>query len=210
MLRASPFSGIGLNQDEPFAAGDRDWYGGRVHFAACVRKDKSGHLKLDLEQPTLGSSDRFARRFGSQRFIRVRIQQDLFYKAVGDELKDYFRRPFIIGRAVFCAFYAKEASVFLFRTNEVVGRNSSIVQPAPESAAARSGLSLLDFVKWHNDPQSNQNQVCAHGKSCHRAHLTLLQLMTKWAARVALGKANSVPGVRLESIHIHLIYDIGM
>ncbi|KAI0372068.1 hypothetical protein BV20DRAFT_1065820 [Pilatotrama ljubarskyi] len=194
ILRDHPLGGLGCNHDKPFLANDPDWYGGKVHFTAQLHKERRGEYRLNLDRPALGSSNRFTRRFGSRRFIRVRVPKGLLWEAKGDELPEYFKRPFIVGNAVFRAFYAKEQNVFLFRTNEAVlrhGGNYGVVPSAPGSKMAREEYSLLDLIKWHNDLELNADQA-----------------MAKWAARFALGLSNSIPGIRLEAHHIRFQDDI--
>ena len=119
-MKKHPYGALGCNHAETFNEDDKDWYGGKVHFTAKVvgGRDKKG-FSLVLDRPTLGSSNRFMRRFGSRRFIRVRIQKDALMQK-GGGLFEYFRRPFIIAGVVFRAFFAKEQNVFLVRTNESV------------------------------------------------------------------------------------------
>ncbi|KAI0827045.1 RNA dependent RNA polymerase-domain-containing protein [Trametes gibbosa] len=189
--------GIGCNQHEDFCRDDPDWYGGRVHFTARLHRDDKKQLGLALDRPVLGTSNRFTRRFGSRRFIRVRIPQDFLRNSNGDdELMAYFKRPFVIGSGVFRAFYAKESNVFLFRTNEEIMRDTmsgglKVVQPAPGSDAARSEHSFMHLVEWHNSLELNSEQT-----------------MVKWAARFALGLSNSVPGIRLKAANVRFIDDI--
>ena len=112
-----------------------------------------------LDRPTLGTSNRFMRRFGSRRFIRVRIQKDALMQK-GNSLAEYFYRPFIISGAVFRAFFAKEQNVFLFRTNEVVRVRDGEVHIVPVSEAVVPGeMSLFDLIEWHNDLKYNNDQV---------------------------------------------------
>ena len=109
--------------------------------------------------PALDSSNRFMRRFGSRRFIRVRIQKDALKQ--GTNLKEYFRQSFIVGIAVFCAFFAKERNGFLVGTNEVVkgriGEELRITTPDPRDSS--TGISFMDFIEWRNDPLLNSDQV---------------------------------------------------
>ncbi|KAI0635289.1 RNA dependent RNA polymerase-domain-containing protein [Trametes polyzona] len=195
VLREHPLGGIGCHQDQPFCADDPDWYGGKVHFIARLRKSEGGY-KLDLERPALGTSNRFARRFGSRRFVRVRIPEDIVLGGDGDALVEFFKRPFVIGSAVFRAFYAKEKNVFLFRTNEeVLGSleegSLQVATAPPGSATAQREHSFLSLIKWHNDLLLNSEQT-----------------MVKWAARFALGLSNSVPGVRLKPENIRFVDDV--
>ncbi|KAI0777795.1 RNA dependent RNA polymerase-domain-containing protein [Trametes elegans] len=192
VLGAHPLGAIGCNHEELFRdSSDPDWYGGRVHFTARMQKDKKGVLHLYLDRPVLGSSNRFARRFGSRRFVRVRVHKDLMMKAEGDELREYFQRPFIIGGTIFRAFYAKEQNVFLFRTNEEIVKVGDTFTIKTPSCRSRDELSLEEFLRWHND-----------------LHLNSEQTMVKWAARFALGLSNSIPGIRLHPDNVRFQDDI--
>ncbi|PIL27621.1 RNA-dependent RNA polymerase [Ganoderma sinense ZZ0214-1] len=192
ILNDHPLGALGCNEREDYNQADPDWYGGKVHFTAKVSKDRQGNeFRFLLERPALGSSNRFMRRFGSRRFIRVRIQKDALKH--GANLKEYFRRPFIVGTAVFRAFFAKEQNVFLVRTNEVVkglvGEDLHITNPGPGERSTE--MSFMDFIKWHNDLLLNSDQT-----------------MAKWAARFALGLSNSVPGLRLKRENVRFEDDI--
>ena len=135
-----------------------DWYGGKVHFTAKLMVTK-GDFKLSLDRPQLGTSNRFVRRFGSRRFIRVRIQKDALYQK-GASLLEYFLRPLIIGNAVFRAFFAKEQTVFLIRTNEEVhGYNENVRLITPSGPTANGDMAFMEFIKWHNDLNINKDQV---------------------------------------------------
>ncbi|OSD08147.1 hypothetical protein PYCCODRAFT_1430316 [Trametes coccinea BRFM310] len=199
ILCVQPLGGLGCNSQEHFLEKDPDWYAGRIHFTAQLHKEKGGMFRLLLDRPVLGTSNRFARRFGSRRFIRVRLHKDVMWNTPGDELREYFKQPFVVAGAVFRAFYAKEQNVFLFRTNENVQQEASgmvtICPPSslgsPESGARQKEYSLMDFLAWHNNLEFNRDQT-----------------MVKWAARFALGLSNSVPGVRLMPRDVRFMPDI--
>ncbi|KAG5653736.1 hypothetical protein H0H81_010993 [Sphagnurus paluster] len=99
-------------------------------------------------------------------------------------LVEFFLRPFILWGHVFRSFYAKDETVFMFRTNEML-INGEIISDQ------RLGMSLLKFIDWHNPPMFNTNQA-----------------MSKWAARTALGLSNSIPGPIIEPENILHIDDI--
>ncbi|TFK39284.1 RNA dependent RNA polymerase-domain-containing protein [Crucibulum laeve] len=158
------YGGLGHNPNYP------DWYGGKVEFRAKLAGNKDDGYKITLERCTLGASSRFTRRFGSWSFIRVKIPLQTFHKS-DNGLNVFFKKAFVIWGNVFRACYAKDQSVFLFRTNELcqAGRLTSNAVP---------GMSLEQLVSdWHNPLAINGNQ-----------------LMTKWSARTALGFSNSIPG----------------
>ncbi|KAI0706226.1 RNA dependent RNA polymerase-domain-containing protein [Cytidiella melzeri] len=177
----------------------KDWYGGKIHFTAKVTKNSPSTslepYQLTLETPSLGSSNRFTRRFGSKRFIRVRLHEKVFSPNSNAALERFFKRPFVIFTRVFRAFYAKEGSVFLVQTNEVYqetlgSMESYRIQPST-SAQNPLDMSLLDFLRWHNPLKLNSDQH-----------------MAKWASRFALGLSNSVPSVRIAKEDLLVIDDI--
>ncbi|KAG6808745.1 hypothetical protein H0H93_016519, partial [Arthromyces matolae] len=93
--------------------------------------------------------------------------------------------PFVLWGVVFRAFFAKEGTFFLVKTNEQWVDGKIVDSP--------DGLTLLDTVNFHN-PLSfpgNQNQT-----------------MCKWSARTALALSNSVPGPLLEAENITYENDI--
>lgn len=83
-------------------------YHGKVQFSAKLsfKKDRNGELRLVLDQPELGSSSRFTRRFGSDWLIRIRIHKDLV-NSKSVNLREYFMKPFIFFDRVYRAFYAR-------------------------------------------------------------------------------------------------------
>lgn len=112
----------------------------------------NGVYKFTLDKPYLGFSNRFTRRFGSGSFLRIRISSDLIYnKRTQADLVALFKRPLVIFTKVFRAFYAKDQSVFYFSTNETYNR--------PDVVPSERGLSLAQFLAWHNDIVINSSQV---------------------------------------------------
>ncbi|KAF5390021.1 hypothetical protein D9757_003814 [Collybiopsis confluens] len=176
ILRENPLGGIGNNPAYP------SWWAGKIDFRAKL--EETGDC-IVLDKTTLGPSNKIKRRFGSHSIIRVKVNSKRFY-AKNSDLVDYFKRPFIIWNYVFRAFFAKDNTVFLFRTNEAF-RSGSLVTPVNDSAQ----LSLLKFIKWMIPFEDNGTQ-----KIC------------KWAARMALGLSSSVPGPRLSEDELEIIDDI--
>ncbi|KAF9068844.1 RNA dependent RNA polymerase-domain-containing protein [Rhodocollybia butyracea] len=173
----SKYACIGNNVDHP------GWWGGKVSFQA--RLGEKGDIPV-LEKPILGPSNKIKRRFGSSSVLRVKINKDRFYgKDGGEMLVQLFKRPFVIWHHVFRSFYAKDDTVFLFRTNEIY-RDGSLYQSYNET-----GLSLYQFIQWLNPLQEN-----LHQKLC------------KWASRTALGLSASIPGPRLMEDEIDYVEDI--
>ncbi|KAF8067671.1 RNA dependent RNA polymerase-domain-containing protein [Lyophyllum atratum] len=167
-LSLDPYAGLGHGEQTP------GWHGGKIEFRGRLELD--GSYKVKLERCALGPSCRFARRFGSKCILRVKIKNSLLHSQ-DNGLQDFFRKPFVLWGRVFRSFYAKDATVFMFRTNEGMV-NGEIV---PNRF---SGFSLLAFLDWHNPPLTNSNQA-----------------MTKWTARFALGLSNSIPGPIPQNVH---------
>ena len=166
-LSRDPYSAVGGTAD------DGDWVGGRIHFEATLQSVSWGDPKtrsafdLKLEAPVMGSSNRFARRFGSSAFMRVQIPNDLRYsfdttKYGADDVVHYFSRPFVLHHHVFRAFYAKDGHVFLFRTRERFTGDSIVIPPSESSDSARQ-LSIEELIAWHNRLESNKGQVRGRG-----------------------------------------------
>ncbi|KAJ7047282.1 RNA dependent RNA polymerase-domain-containing protein [Mycena alexandri] len=180
-LAQNPLSGLGLSLSAA------DWFGGKIHFTAKLNpdpKNKDTPFKIVLKTPELGPSDRFARRWGSDRFLTLSVSRDALKQ--GDALIKFLYRPFVLGDHVFRAFDAKDGNVFLFCTNEMIeGRRIHPTRTVPGFP------SLREFLAWHNSLE-----------------LDLKQTMAKWASRFALGRSNSAPVLRLEEDAIIHIPDI--
>lgn len=122
----------------------------------------------------MGSSNRFARRFGSSAFMRVQVPNNLRYEFENskygvDDVVQYFSRPFILHHHVFRAFYAKDGHVFLYRTRERF-TDGSVVMPPPGSLSDPvRQLSIDELITWHNNIENNKGQV-----SCTDLRDTLL------------------------------------
>ncbi|KAJ7693978.1 RNA dependent RNA polymerase-domain-containing protein [Mycena rosella] len=142
-------------------------YGGKVCFAGRVEIDQ-GIKTVMLDRCSLASSCRLCRRYGSSNFLRLKVSLKTLHSA-NTGLKEFFRRPFVIWGSVFRAFYAKEGTVFLFKTREMY-KNGTISE-------STSGLTLFEFLNEFNPLKLNSNQP-----------------LCKWGSRFALGLSNSVPG----------------
>ncbi|KIJ24721.1 hypothetical protein M422DRAFT_274446 [Sphaerobolus stellatus SS14] len=116
------------------------WYGDKVHFIARLKdleKDKSNKGKLRhshgspsyqiiLQRSELGPSNRrFSGRFGSRRFIHVRVAKSIMMSG-NSSLVEYFQKPFLLNGRISKAFCLKDTSVFLVETNEDIPH---IIQP---------------------------------------------------------------------------------
>lgn len=177
VLAKDQFGGLGNNPEYP------GWYGGKIEFRAKLEKLGTKQYKIVLEDCILGASCRFTRRFGSWSFLRIKVPLDIFHES-DNGLGLFFKRPFVLWGRVFKTFYAKDQTVFLFKTNEAC--------PSLDSRGSNlPGLSLQEFLMWHNPLQENSQQS-----------------MTKWAARTVLGLSNSVPGPRIPQENIGFEDDV--
>ncbi|KAJ7770564.1 RNA dependent RNA polymerase-domain-containing protein [Mycena metata] len=175
MMRVNPNAALGCAE---YPTG----YGGKVCFSGNIEIDDSKRIKVILERCALTSSCRLYRRFGSSNFLRLRVPMKILH-ANDNGLKEFFRRPFIIFDNVFRAFYAKDGTVFLFKTGETYRGNSIY--------GSNSGLSLFQFLENFNPLKLNADQA-----------------MCKWASRFALGLSNSVPGPIIEPQQVDEVDDL--
>ncbi|KAF8189916.1 RNA dependent RNA polymerase-domain-containing protein [Mycena galopus ATCC 62051] len=158
-------------------------YGGKVSFVGNIEAVGNGEkFKVVLDRCTLSSSCRLCRRFGSSAILRLKLPQKVWY-AGNKNLKDFFYKPFVILGKVFRAFYAKDGTVFLFKTREYYTNG--------EIRHSTTGLSLFEFLDQFNPLQLNANQA-----------------LCKWASRFALGLSNSVPGPVLDPGNVEEIDDL--
>lgn len=153
-----------LDREEKFATDhpdpdEIDHRGGRVHFYATLKKPTTTTTKdiykIELNPARLGASNSFSRRFGSKSFLHLKIPTPLLYQQ-GSDMTSYLRKPLILCQHVFRAFYAKEQTVYYFRTNEVWNAEVQLISPPSSSS---SGIGFLDFIKWHNPIELNYQQV---------------------------------------------------
>ncbi|KAG7091934.1 hypothetical protein E1B28_008326 [Marasmius oreades] len=154
------------------------YFGDTVDFLAKM----DSLTKICLERAVKAPSNKLKRRFGSTRIMRCKIPEKLLGK--GPEIVKFFEQPIALWSWVFRAFYAKDESVYLFRTNETVDGDGQIQETA-------QGLSVLKLVDWINSLEWNGSQK-----------------MSKWATRVSLVLSPSVPGPLLERHAIHELKDI--
>ena len=131
-------------------------YGGRVEFIVKVTES----LGLQQQPPQQCPSTRFGRRFGSGSFLKLAFSKESLerLKRQPDGLLDYARRPIVITGRVFRAYSTRDSNVFYVQTNEISSDSERIRRlfskdPLPQA------LSFLDFIRWHNPLEHNQNQV---------------------------------------------------
>ncbi|KAK7019017.1 dimethylaniline monooxygenase [Favolaschia claudopus] len=175
-LLNNPNSALGNFPESP-----KGFYGGKVGFIGNI-DEVAGRYNVTLDRCTLTTSCRLCRQFGSSSILRLKVPLKILHH--NQNLRTFVRRPFVILGNVFRAFYAKETTVFLFRTRENYS-NGQIYDPPS------GGLSLFDFLDQFNPLQLNTDQA-----------------LCKWASRFALGLSNSVPGPVLPPARVDEINDI--
>ena len=131
-------------------------FGGRVEFIVRVTES----LDIKQQPPQQCPSTRFGRRFGSSSFVKLTFSKEALekLKKQPDGLLNYVQQPIIIAGGVFRAYSTRASNVFYVQTNEVSPDTERMRQwllkdPFP------SEFSFLDFIKWHNPLEYNQNQV---------------------------------------------------
>lgn len=174
-------TGAACKQHHLYLTDDKGWHGGKVHFTGRLHYDeKAKHFDIVLERPFLFSSTRFARRFGSDAFVRLRVDSRVLYQH-GKQVRKYAKRPLLISGRVFRAYYAKEETIFFFRTNEVVetvqvedaGSTIHVREPRSPSTDPLS-ISLIEFLHWHNPVSLNEHQVRTALMMMTMVYLTLM------------------------------------
>lgn len=161
------------------APSDRDagldmggWWGGRVEQRAVMK-----NLGVDSTRPSSmcnganpppkirwsiqlhpqemrGKSCRFTRKFGSRRFIQLKVP-DLRTQAERDSLLEELLKPHLLHGRIFRAFSTHDGTIRLVETDENVGRVAR-----PEVGDSRR-LSFLQFLDWFNPLKQNAHQVCS-------------------------------------------------
>lgn len=184
-LQRNPYGGLGFDEE----GNHLSWHGGQVHFRGTLKDvspkgSKQIAYKVVLERAELGSSDQFARRFGSKNFFRLKLSKAVSNRD-GEELLHFLCRPLVLCSGVFRAFFAKENNVFFVKTNEHWNGRALTSETTP------GVLCFIDFLDWHNSMEKNSSQT-----------------MAKWASRFALGLSNSVPGWKLQLSQIRFEDDI--
>ncbi|GLB43932.1 hypothetical protein LshimejAT787_1501160 [Lyophyllum shimeji] len=132
-------------------------------LVAWEELDQEEHALAQNPYAGLGHSKQFLTWYGGKVVFKDKLEPE------GSSFKLKLDQPTL--GTVFRAFFAKDDYVFfLFRTNENLVDNEIVTDPS-------LGMSLLQFIDWHNPPSANATQA-----------------MTKWAAHFALGLSNLIPG----------------
>lgn len=152
-LQQNAYGGLGFDEE----GNPLSWHGGQIHFRGTLRDvspkgSKQIAYGIVLERAELGSSDQFARRFGSKNFFRLKLSKAVL-NSDSEELLRFLCRPLVLCNGVFRAFFAKETNVFFTRTNEQW--NGREMTPG----AAPGVFAFLEFLDWHNSLERNSSQV---------------------------------------------------
>jgi len=137
--------------------GVQDWYGGKIQ--QIVRLVQEGDaFKIILEPLEMTRSHRFARFYGSRRFLHLRISEELL-KNENERIKTFLLKKFILCGRVFVPFHSKEEAVYMVETNENYNRFS---RTSGVLCSDHLRLSFQEFINWHNplDVAKNYKQVC--------------------------------------------------
>ncbi|KAF6762282.1 RNA dependent RNA polymerase-domain-containing protein [Ephemerocybe angulata] len=169
-ISKDPYGAMGYEPDGLPSA----WYGGKIQFRGVLHLSKPGEFSLKIEKPTLGPSCEISRRFGSMSLFRIKVAKSA--KNDSQKAYEYLCRPFVFCGSVFRAFYAKDDTAFLIKTNEVWNGKGSI---GFRSNSSRN-MSFMGFIEWFNSLSGNNKQP-----------------MAKWASRFTLGLSTSIPGFLL-------------
>ncbi|KDQ60341.1 hypothetical protein JAAARDRAFT_126352, partial [Jaapia argillacea MUCL 33604] len=200
-LAKNPNGGLGCDMDDNLLCED-GWYGGNIHFTGRLKEltsDENVYLRLggkgysiQLDRPRLGTSCRFMRKYGSKRFLKIKVNDAQY--GYGQQLaNDFFKRPFVVSGCVFRSFYFRDGTVFMVQVNERLGRSEDgRRQVTPRlTSSPDSPPYFFQFTDGHNPMRLNSDQT-----------------MMKYVSRIALGLSNSVPGIAIRKENIQIIDDI--
>ncbi|KAF8910164.1 RNA dependent RNA polymerase-domain-containing protein [Gymnopilus junonius] len=173
--------GLGLMGDWE---GAPDWYGGQVQQVARLVKEVSSY-KIKLEPMEKRRSYRYARMFGSRRFIHLKISKELL-RNENAQVKQFLLQKFIICGRTYIPFSSKEQAIYMFETNDNWGRSPQ------DWCGDGFRISFQEFINWHNPLEQRKNYS---------------QVISKWSTRFVLGLSNSVPALEFEEKNIFFIDD---
>ena len=166
-LRQDRYAGVGHQTYEELGLDDANTttedrssayhHGGKVDFILRLEEAPNNTFSISVDKATRAQSNKIKRRFGSTSLLRCKVPDKLINRK-GQQVIQFFERPIVIFCCVFRAFYAKDDSVFLFKTNEVFCNGHVKVDPTSQA------WSLLTFLDWVNSLEWNQGQVRTHSK----------------------------------------------
>ena len=131
--------------------GASNWYGGQIQQIMRLVKDATGY-KLTLEPMEKRRSHRFARFYGSRRFLQVRVSEDLSRKE-NEAIRAFFLAKFILCGRVFVPFHSKDGGLYMVETDENWERESQ------DWCGDQFRMPFRDFINWHNPLTQKKNYV---------------------------------------------------
>lgn len=134
--------------------GYSEWYGGQIQqLARLVKEDNS--YKIVLEPMEKRRSHRFARFYGSRRFLQLRIP-DQIRRNENPEMRKFLLKKFVLCGRIFVPFHSKEGGLYMVETDENWGRTPQ------DWCGDQYRIPFHEFINWHNplDVEKNFNQVC--------------------------------------------------
>lgn len=127
-------------------------------------------LELQQQSPQQCPSTRFGRRFGSGSFVKLAFSREALEKLKRDGLLSFLLRPIVISGKVFRAYSTRDSNVFYVQTNEAASDSERLRQWLPKDPFSQV-LPFLDFIRWHNPLEHNQNQVSSTSQLPSHSHL---------------------------------------
>lgn len=112
------------------------WFGGKVSLSGTVSLGADGQVRIHLRAPCVRTSSRFTRRFGSRRFLRLKLSKMSYKEEERKALDDYFRKPVCLLDCAYRLFCVKESTLFLFELGADIP-------------------SIWDLYNWHGPWEDN-------------------------------------------------------
>ncbi|KAF9264946.1 hypothetical protein L218DRAFT_862225 [Marasmius fiardii PR-910] len=159
-----------------------DWLGGKIQFITCLEK-KGDAYGFQLEPIEMKRSHRFARMFGSRRFLQIKLGR--LYLNDRDGVKAFLAQRFVLNGRVFVTIPPTKDTLYAFEINENYCR-----QDIPE-LGDHLRWSLGKFLDWHNPIELNGHQPLA-----------------KYFSRTGLGFSKSVPALEFSPQNILDLNDV--
>ncbi|KAG8969042.1 hypothetical protein FRC03_004716 [Tulasnella sp. 419] len=181
---------LGLNGEDDEAMGT--WWAGHVEQRGILEEYRppggTRRLRIRLvHQRYFATSNRFLRKLGSRRFLKVSMKFEAKTRKDEAELEEFLLKGHVINGRVFRVFCGQDidSPIYLIETDENIDRR------AVEEMGDSQRVSLTQFLAWHNPWAWNKTQR-----------------MSKWTARFALGLSTSEPAGIFKAQNIHVIRDI--
>jgi len=134
--------------------GHAEWYGGQIQQLARLIKVENSY-KIVLEPMEKRRSHRFARFYGSRRFLQLRIPDEI-RRNENAKMRTFLLKKFVLCGRVFVPFHSKEGGLYMVETDENWGRTPQ------DWCGDQYRIPFHEFINWHNplEVEKNFNQVC--------------------------------------------------